>query len=66
MRHYYDGAKWYDVLSTGLPGDVEYYVKEARKTKGKVLEGACGTGRIYLELLKQALTLMALTFLLIC
>jgi SAM-dependent methyltransferase len=33
--------------------DVDFYVGEAVKTDGKVLEVACGTGRIYLEMLEQ-------------
>ncbi len=52
MKYYEEGARWYDMLSTGTPGDVKFYLREARKTKGKVLEVACGSGRIYLELLK--------------
>jgi len=52
MKLYDEGAQWYDMLSTGLPGDVKFYAKEAKKAKGKVLEVACGSGRIYIELLK--------------
>jgi ubiquinone/menaquinone biosynthesis C-methylase UbiE len=52
VKLYDEGAQWYDLMSTGTPGDAKFYVKEARKTKGKVLEVACGSGRIYLELLK--------------
>lgn len=33
-------------------GDVEFYVDRARAADGPVLELACGTGRIYLELLR--------------
>lgn len=53
MKYYDEGAIWYDILSSkGLPGELNFYVNEARKAKGKVLEVACGSGRIYLELLK--------------
>jgi SAM-dependent methyltransferase len=52
MKHYAEGARWYDLISTGLPGDVSFYLKEAKRAKGRVLELACGTGRIYLELLE--------------
>jgi SAM-dependent methyltransferase len=51
MKHYYDAAKWYDMLCVGLPGEMEFYVREAKRSRGRVLELACGTGRIYLELL---------------
>jgi len=51
MKHYEEGARWYDILSPGMPGDVPFYLGEAKKSKGRVLELACGTGRIYLELL---------------
>lgn len=33
-------------------GDIEYYVDLARQADGPVLEVGCGTGRIYLELLR--------------
>ncbi len=37
----------YDLTSTGVPGDVEYFGKLAKKA-GHVLELACGTGRVTL------------------
>ncbi len=46
-------AEWYDQMFKDRTEDVEFYVKEAKKAKGKVLEIACGTGRIYLELLRN-------------
>jgi len=46
-------AKVYDLYSTGVPGDMKYYLNEAQKSKGKVLEIAAGTGRIFLELIKN-------------
>jgi ubiquinone/menaquinone biosynthesis C-methylase UbiE len=46
-------AKVYDLIYGKYKEDVDFYRKEARKAKGKVLEIACGTGRIYLELLKD-------------
>ncbi|MEW6722494.1 MAG: class I SAM-dependent methyltransferase [Candidatus Micrarchaeota archaeon] len=54
MKYYEGGAPWYDALSgAGVPGDVAFYSAEARKPKGKVLEAACGSGRIFLKLLAQ-------------
>lgn len=46
-------AKIYDYVYQGKEDDVKFYKDLAKKTKGKVLEVACGTGRIYLELLKE-------------
>lgn len=39
-------TRYYDVFSTGLPGDAHFYVEEAMRAEGRVLELACGTGRI--------------------
>ena len=40
--------------------DVAFYVSEAKKTDGRILEVACGTGRIYLELLKEHLPVVGI------
>ena len=42
----HEWADVYDDYASGLPGDVEFYVAEAEKTDGEVLEIGCGTGRI--------------------
>lgn len=52
MYTYDEWAKVYDRFSAYLKEDIAFYKKEAKKTNGKVLEVACGTGRVYLELLK--------------
>jgi ubiquinone/menaquinone biosynthesis C-methylase UbiE len=39
-------AALYDLYSLGLTGDTRFYVEEARKSGGPVLELACGTGRV--------------------
>lgn len=49
-------AKYYDIIYgpdayKELPGEIEFYLKEAKKAKGPVLEIGCGTGRIYLPLM---------------
>lgn len=50
-----DYAELYDIVvqakSDGT--DTDFYVAQAKKADGKVLEVACGTGRIYLEMLEQ-------------
>ena len=50
-----DYAALYDVVSQSKSDgeDVEFYVQQAKKVDGKVLEVACGTGRIYLKMLEQ-------------
>ena len=49
-----DYADLYDIVSqeNNDGEDTEFYVKKAKETDGKVLEVACGTGRIYLEMLE--------------
>jgi len=39
-------AALYDYYSLGLEGEVDFYVQQARKADGPVLELGCGTGRI--------------------
>ncbi len=55
IQNFEKWAKVYDLLFGRFRDDVEFYKKEAHKAKGKVLEIACGTGRIYLELLKDGI-----------
>ncbi len=52
MEYYNKFAELYDEISTGVKGDLEFYLKEAKKANGSVLEVACGTGRILLPLLE--------------
>ena len=47
-----DYAALYDIVAP-QGEDIEFYVEQAKKADGKVLEVACGTGRIYLEMLEQ-------------
>jgi SAM-dependent methyltransferase len=57
-EHYQDGGpsvEFYDLREKGGPGtllegDVEFYLAQARKTGGPVLDLACGTGRVALPL----------------
>jgi len=53
-----DFDKWasiYDLIYGEYKNDLEFYKNEAKKSKGKVLEIACGTGRLYLEILKTGI-----------
>lgn len=46
-------ARFYDVFYEQRDmDDVQFYVDRAESTDGPVLEAACGTGRVYLELLE--------------
>jgi len=52
MADYDSIAEYYDLThSTRILRDKKFYLSEAKKAKGKVLEVACGTGRVYLPLL---------------
>ena len=48
-------AEVYDIIYGNYKDDLDFYKKEAHMTKGKVLKIACGTGRVYLELLKEGI-----------
>ena len=54
-KSFEEWAKVYDMIYGDYKEDLGFYKREARKAKGKVLEIACGTGRIYLELLKDGI-----------
>lgn len=42
---------YYDLLFAGLPGDVDFYMEEAKKARpGRVLEIGCGTGRVLIPI----------------
>lgn len=49
--HYGDGA-WYDAEYVHIGGDIPYYADVARETAGRVLELACGTGRLSFPMAK--------------
>ena len=49
MADYDSIAEHYDLThSTRILRDKKFYVNEAKKARGKVLEVGCGSGRIYL------------------
>lgn len=39
-------APYYDLIHNGLPGEAQYYLSEALRSGGEVLELGCGTGRV--------------------
>ncbi|KZE50024.1 methylase [Brevibacillus parabrevis] len=50
MSNMYQWADYYDLMQRGLAGDLEFYLEEAKQAGGKVLDLACGTGRIAIPL----------------
>jgi SAM-dependent methyltransferase len=61
----YDGIPGYGVLYDGVPGylerpDVAFYVREAERSGGPVLELGCGTGRILVPIARAGCTVTGL------
>jgi len=50
MSNMYHWADYYDLTQRGVAGDVEFYLDQAKQAGGKVLDLACGTGRISIPL----------------
>lgn len=53
-------AAFYDFHARGVPGDVAFYVDEARRAGAPVLELACGTGRITLPIAEAGVDIVGL------
>ena len=53
-------AGFYDCFSTGLDGDEAFYVEEAQKAGGTVLEIGCGTGRIMIPIAESGVNIVGL------
>lgn len=61
MSHYDEHmAELYDNLTSGLPGDVEFYVGLAREAVPPVLELGCGTGRIAMPIARAGVDIVGL------
>lgn len=54
MKVYDDMSEYYDLIYGDLL-DLEFYLREAKNARGPVLEVACGTGRILLNLIKNGI-----------
>ncbi len=46
MAEYDSWAPWYDLIHPGLPGEAEFYVGQALRHGGPLLDLGCGSGRI--------------------
>lgn len=55
-----EDALYYDHYSTGVPGDVEFYVAEAVRAGSPVLELGCGTGRILIPVAQAGVEVVGL------
>lgn len=53
-------ATYYDCYATGLKGDVQFYVEEARTAGSPVLELGCGTGRILIPIAEAGIEVVGL------
>lgn len=53
-------ASFYDYYSTGLEGDVQFYVEEAQRADASVLELGCGTGRILIPIAQSGIPIFGL------
>lgn len=49
-----------DMSGTPLDGDVEFFVRQARRTGGPVLELGCGTGRVALPIARAGLEVVGI------
>lgn len=54
------GPGFYDLFSTGLPGDVGFYVAQAQAAGSPVLELACGTGRVTISIAAAGVQVLGL------
>jgi SAM-dependent methyltransferase len=50
----------YDALSTGIPGDADFYTEEALRAGSPVLELGCGTGRITAQVAAAGMQIVGL------
>ncbi|HNZ16877.1 MAG: class I SAM-dependent methyltransferase [Candidatus Hydrogenedentes bacterium] len=53
-------ADYYDIVHTGLPGEAEFYVGQAVRTRAETLELGCGTGRIAIPMAMSGVNVVGL------
>ena len=53
-------AERYDILTSGLPGDVDFYVGMAREAEPPVLELGAGTGRVAIPIARAGVEIVGL------
>jgi ubiquinone/menaquinone biosynthesis C-methylase UbiE len=53
-------ADHYDILTSGLEGDLDFYVGLAREAEPPVLELGCGTGRVAIPIARAGVQIVGL------
>ncbi len=56
----YRDARHYDALNSFLVADIPFYVEEAQRAGGLVLELACGTGRLTIPIAQSGVEIVGL------
>ena len=56
----YRDGRHYDALNSFLVADIPFYVEEARRSGGPVLELACGTGRLAIPIAQSGVDIVGL------
>ena len=50
----------YDARTAGFPGEIDFWIKQARESRGPVLELACGTGRVTWPIARAGIEIVGL------
>jgi SAM-dependent methyltransferase len=56
----YSDGRHYDALTSFMVADIPFYVEEARRASGPVLELACGTGRLTIPIAQAGVEIVGL------
>src|SRR6266536_296324 len=60
MSEYDSLSSIYEAYFTGLEGDVDFFLNEAQKSRGRVLELGCGSGRITVPMARMGMRITGL------